>query len=271
MPANNVTLPPCRPHLPPYQVVLTYPPDAKEIFWQNGQPVQRPYRGPSQLRMEQDFSPAYDIRLAATSWAKAHFEVLHAPAQPLGAEWADATLASSAEGVPAALAAEHEHEPAAALAAADAAEPLLLAEQPEAMLGYLAPAAHLQFVADAAVDDDYDEALPVPLLPMAEELGEALQQPMGSNALLEAALEAAAPGAPPIAAAPAQHYAPPSPLAAAAALLAPLETGAGSTDMQPPAASQPSAEAGGASGAASLCASPSGELCTDGHLRPPCG
>lgn len=35
------------------QVLLTYPPDAKEITWHNGQPVQRPYRGPAQLRFEQ--------------------------------------------------------------------------------------------------------------------------------------------------------------------------------------------------------------------------
>ena len=32
------------------EVVLAYPEDAKEISWQNGQPVQRPYRGPSQVR-----------------------------------------------------------------------------------------------------------------------------------------------------------------------------------------------------------------------------
>lgn len=39
--------------LPALQVVLTYSSDAKEINWQNGQPVQRPYRGPAQLRFEQ--------------------------------------------------------------------------------------------------------------------------------------------------------------------------------------------------------------------------
>ena len=60
------------------EVVLIYPPDAREISWQNGQPVQRPYRGPAQLRFEQDFSPDHDVRLAITSWAKASFEVLHA-------------------------------------------------------------------------------------------------------------------------------------------------------------------------------------------------
>lgn len=59
------------------QVLLRYPPDAKEVSWQNGQPVQRPYRGPAQLRLEQSFEAGYDVRLAVTSWARAHFEVLH--------------------------------------------------------------------------------------------------------------------------------------------------------------------------------------------------
>jgi hypothetical protein len=60
-----------------FSVVLQYPEDAKEISWQNGQPVPRPYYGPPQLRFEQDFSSSYDVRLAATAWAKASFEVLH--------------------------------------------------------------------------------------------------------------------------------------------------------------------------------------------------
>ena len=59
------------------EVVLNYPPDAKEITWHGGQPVQRPYRGPSQLRFEQDFSDQFDLKLAVTSWAKATFEVMH--------------------------------------------------------------------------------------------------------------------------------------------------------------------------------------------------
>ena len=59
------------------QVVLHYPADAKEISWHNGQPVQRPYKGPSQLRFEQDFGADYDVKLAVTSWAKATFEVLN--------------------------------------------------------------------------------------------------------------------------------------------------------------------------------------------------
>jgi hypothetical protein len=64
------------------QAVLQYPSDAKEITWQNGQAVQRPYRGPSQLRFELDFPDDHDVRLAVTAWAKAAFEVLHEPALP---------------------------------------------------------------------------------------------------------------------------------------------------------------------------------------------
>jgi hypothetical protein len=59
------------------EVILNYPKDAKEISWHNGHPVQRPYRGPSQLRFEQDFPDNYDVQLAVTSWAKATFEILH--------------------------------------------------------------------------------------------------------------------------------------------------------------------------------------------------
>jgi hypothetical protein len=35
-----------------------------------------------QLRFEQDFPDDYDVRLAVTSWAKAHFEVLHCSHTP---------------------------------------------------------------------------------------------------------------------------------------------------------------------------------------------
>ncbi|GAB4814522.1 hypothetical protein N2152v2_001568, partial [Parachlorella kessleri] len=59
------------------EVVLRYPEDAKEIAWHNGQPVRKPYRGPSELRLEQDFCDSYDLRLALTSWAKGAFDVLH--------------------------------------------------------------------------------------------------------------------------------------------------------------------------------------------------
>ncbi|KAL4428542.1 hypothetical protein ABPG75_002631 [Micractinium tetrahymenae] len=78
------------------EVILRYPPDAKEVSWQNGQPVQRPYRGPAQLRLEQDFAEGYDVRLAVTSWARAHFEVLHG-GYSLDPEWAAAAAAEQAE------------------------------------------------------------------------------------------------------------------------------------------------------------------------------
>ena len=67
------------------EVILNYPKDAKEISWHNGHPIQRPYRGPSQLRFEQDFADTYDVQLAVTSWAKATFEVLHSGHN--AAEW----------------------------------------------------------------------------------------------------------------------------------------------------------------------------------------
>jgi hypothetical protein len=78
------------------QVVLTYPADAKELNWHNGQPVQRPYRGPTQLRFEQDFPSDFEVRLAVTSWAKAHFEVLHS-GYHVASEWAaEAAVAQAA-------------------------------------------------------------------------------------------------------------------------------------------------------------------------------
>lgn len=58
-------------------IVLLYPEDAKEISWHNGQPVQSPYRGPQEIRLEQQFSSDFDVCLAMTAWAKAHVEVLH--------------------------------------------------------------------------------------------------------------------------------------------------------------------------------------------------
>lgn len=102
------------------EVLLTYPEDAKEISWQNGQPVQRPYRGPSQLRFEQDFSDNYHLRLAVTSWAKAHFEVLHT-GFAIDPEWVSAAQAAES-----------------AAAAEAAAQP---APEPQAMPGMLFAAA----------------------------------------------------------------------------------------------------------------------------------
>lgn len=60
------------------EAILQYPPDAKEIHWQNGQPVQKAYCGPSELRFQLDFSDDCDVRLAGTAWAKACYEILHA-------------------------------------------------------------------------------------------------------------------------------------------------------------------------------------------------
>jgi hypothetical protein len=81
------------------EVILNYPKDAKEISWHNGHPVQRPYRGPSQLRFEQDFPETYDVQLAVTSWAKATFEVLHTGHN--AAEWLENSTvdASIAAGI----------------------------------------------------------------------------------------------------------------------------------------------------------------------------
>jgi len=61
------------------QIILFYPADAQEIKWnREGHPVPAPYQGPRVLRFELEFSESYDVKLAATCWAKASFEVLHA-------------------------------------------------------------------------------------------------------------------------------------------------------------------------------------------------
>lgn len=61
------------------QVILFYPLDAQEIKWnREGHPVPAPYQGPRVLRFELEYGDSYDVKLAATCWAKASFEVLHA-------------------------------------------------------------------------------------------------------------------------------------------------------------------------------------------------
>jgi len=97
------------------EIILNYPKDAKEISWHNGHPVQRPYRGPSQLRFEQDFPNTYDVQLAVTSWAKATFEVLHTGHND--EEWLENSSSistsannSSAAGVASIVGAQHEQE-----------------------------------------------------------------------------------------------------------------------------------------------------------------
>ncbi len=89
------------------EVILNYPKDAKEISWHNGHPVQRPYRGPSQLRFEQDFPDSYDVQLAVTSWAKATFEVLHTGHN--AAEWMDASNAVTITSENISIDPENEH------------------------------------------------------------------------------------------------------------------------------------------------------------------
>lgn len=123
----------CLPSPPPPQVVCCYPEDAREISWHNGQPVQRPYRGPRQLRFEQEFSDGHHVRLAITAWARAHFEVLHA-GFAVDPDWAAASLeAEAAEAAAAAAAA------VAAGAAAHLAAQVPQAQQPQPV--HAAPAA----------------------------------------------------------------------------------------------------------------------------------
>ncbi|KAH7617085.1 hypothetical protein Ndes2526B_g07675 [Nannochloris sp. 'desiccata'] len=94
------------------EIILNYPKDAKEISWHNGHPVQRPYRGPSQLRFEQDFPNTYDVQLAVTSWAKATFEVLHTGHN--AAEWSETSSiisnTSSAAGIASSVGAQDDQE-----------------------------------------------------------------------------------------------------------------------------------------------------------------
>lgn len=116
------------------EVVLNYPPDAKEISWHGGQPVQRPYRGPSQLRFEQDFSSDFDLRLAVTSWAKATFEVMHTGHNAV--KWIESDIEDEEAEIAAAAAAAID------AAVAGAAQANLLAAHPAflAAPGALPPA-----------------------------------------------------------------------------------------------------------------------------------
>jgi hypothetical protein len=82
------------------EVLATYPPGATEASWRNGATVATPYRGPASLRFEVDFPDWYDVRLGATSWAKAQFDVLHAGFE-LDPAWpADAAAAAEAAAQP---------------------------------------------------------------------------------------------------------------------------------------------------------------------------
>jgi len=53
------------------------PLDGQELYWHNTRTVPKPYKGPREIRFEQDFSPHHDVKLALTSWAHGAFDVLH--------------------------------------------------------------------------------------------------------------------------------------------------------------------------------------------------
>lgn len=59
------------------EVLIQNPEDGQELFWQNTRTVPKPYKGPREVRFEQDFSPGHDVKLALTSWAHGAFDVLH--------------------------------------------------------------------------------------------------------------------------------------------------------------------------------------------------
>jgi hypothetical protein len=161
------------------EVVLHYPADAKEISWQGGQPQQRPYRGPSQLRFEQDFDAGHDVRLAVTSWAKAQFDVLHAGvgaapewvaacgAADAADEVAHAAAAAAAAGAPALWAAAPgpalQHVPAAAARAAEVVPPMCAAAAAELQRAQEAPGAAPE-VANAPAAHGLDAPAPLPQL-----------------------------------------------------------------------------------------------------------
>ena len=86
------------------QVILFYPSDAQEIKWnREGHPVPAPYQGPRVLRFELEFSESYDVKLAATCWAKASFEVLHAKRNCDGEVHTETPAAAVHAGAPQAL------------------------------------------------------------------------------------------------------------------------------------------------------------------------
>jgi hypothetical protein len=259
------------------QVVLAYPEDAKEISWQNGQPVHRPYRGPSQLRFEQDFPADYDIRLAVTSWAKAHFEVLHG-GYTVDAAWAaDAAAVESMEAAAEAAAAGEAElllphlQHAAAAAAAEAAGPGPLAQLPTEH------APHLQQMVAGAVAAAAQHA--------GHFGGAAASGPLPSDAAAPVGVvAAAAPSAPPpatrllgavLAAPPLQpHLEAHPPASLLAGVAAALELGAAREQQRPagPPEVVDEAQAPGRAVACSvadapaLCPAPSVELFEDGHL-----
>jgi hypothetical protein len=59
------------------EILVQNPPDGQELYWHNTRTVPKPYKGPREVRFEQDFSPHHDVKLALTSWAHGAFDVLH--------------------------------------------------------------------------------------------------------------------------------------------------------------------------------------------------
>lgn len=59
------------------EILVQNPPDGQELYWHNTRTVPKPYKGPKEVRFEQDFSPDHDIKLALTSWAHGAFDVVH--------------------------------------------------------------------------------------------------------------------------------------------------------------------------------------------------
>eukprot|EP00877_Chromochloris_zofingiensis_P015106 jgi/Chrzof1/984/Cz01g35220.t1 len=59
------------------EILVQNPPDGQELYWQNTRTVPKPYKGPKEIRLEQDFSPDHDVKLALTCWAYGAFDVMH--------------------------------------------------------------------------------------------------------------------------------------------------------------------------------------------------
>jgi hypothetical protein len=74
------------------EILVQNPPDGQELYWHNTRTVPKPYKGPREVRFEQDFSPDHYVKLALTSWAHGAFDVLHAApgSRVLGPEYRQA-------------------------------------------------------------------------------------------------------------------------------------------------------------------------------------
>lgn len=59
------------------EFLVCNPQDGQELHWQHTRTVPKPYKGPLQIRSEQDFPADFDVRLAITCWARGAFDVLH--------------------------------------------------------------------------------------------------------------------------------------------------------------------------------------------------